>query len=265
MSTADDQGSSPSLFQPERQREIATYTLAQGRVGVAELSVRFNVTPETIRRDLSDLQRRRVLRRVHGGAVPWQTDSFEPLLSKRNDQHDGEKRRIARLAAEELPDTGTIIVDSGSTLSRFVQAIPRDSELRVVTNSLPAVQALSSYPELDVVVIGGRLRKNTMAMVDTQAVEAVQELNVDCLFISSDGASPDGGLTTPYRQEASLKRAMIRAARRVVALVDHSKFGHDHLSRFADWSDVDTLISTAELDPLAVAAIEARGTTVGLA
>jgi DeoR family fructose operon transcriptional repressor len=265
VSDAADDLASPALFQPERQREIAAYTLSEGRVGVAELAVRFNVTPETIRRDLSDLQRRRVLRRVHGGAVPFQEDAFEPLLSKRNDQHDGEKRRIARVAIDELPDGGTVIIDSGSTLTRFAEAIPRDVELRVVTNSLPTVQALSGYPDLDVVVIGGRLRKNTMAMVDTEAVETVQELNVDCLFISSDGASPDGGLTTPYRQEASLKRAMIRAARRVVALVDHSKFGHDHLSRFADWSEVDTLITTVELDPAIVAEIEARGTTVGLA
>jgi DeoR family transcriptional regulator, fructose operon transcriptional repressor len=254
-----------ALFQSQRQREIAAMTIEAGRVEVADLAHRFGVTTETIRRDLSELQSLRIVRRVHGGATPWETTGFEPLISVRNDQHDEEKRRLAAAAVRELPDTGSVIVDSGSTTGRFIDVIPVTTALRFVTNSLLIARSLSERTEADVVVLGGKVRKNTMAMVDTQAVEAVEPLAVDTLFISTDAASAASGLTTPYREEAALKKAMIRAARRVVALVDHSKFGHDQFIRFAEWSDIDVLITNHETDPGQVAQIESTGTTVVLA
>lgn len=255
----------PALFQTERQREIVALTSQTGRVEVAELAERFGVTTETIRRDLSDLQRQKVVRRVHGGAIPWETTGFEPLLSVRADLRDDEKRRLAHAAVAELPDTGAIIIDSGSTLTRFAEAIPRSCSLRVVTNSLLTAQVLAGNDSTDVIVLGGKLRKNTLAMVDAEAAAAVQPLSVDTLFISSDGLSPERGLSTPYREEAALKQAMIRAAERVVALVDHSKIGQDHFIRFAAWSDVDVLVTNTEADAETVAVIESLGTTVVLA
>jgi DeoR family fructose operon transcriptional repressor len=251
-----------ALFQTERQREIVTLTLQHGRVEVSELATRFHVTTETIRRDLSELQDQRLLRRVHGGAVAWETSEFEPLLVVRSDQHDDEKRRIAKLAVSELPDSGNIIIDSGSTLGRFAEAVPSDAQLRVVTNSLPIAQTLAEHDAVEVIVIGGKVRKNTMAMVDAEAIARLDGLSVDTLFISTDGLSPDMGLTTPYRQEAGLKQAMIATARRVVALVDHSKFGKDQFIRFAQWSDIDVLITTTSADTEAIAKIESLGTTV---
>lgn len=255
----------PSLFQTERQREIVGLTLQVGRVEVAELAERFGVTTETIRRDLSDLQSQRVVRRVHGGAVPWETAAFEPLLSVRADLRDAEKRRIARRALDELPETGSVIIDSGSTLTRFAEAIPADCSLRIVTNSLQTAQQLADHESTDVIVIGGKVRKNTLAMVDAEAVASVAPMTVDTLFISCDGLSPEIGLTTPYREEAALKRAMIRSARRVVALVDHSKVGDEHFIRFAEWTDIDVLVTNTEVEPETVERIEARGTTVLLA
>lgn len=253
------------LFQSERQRAIVAVALLDGRVEVADLAERFGVTTETIRRDLSDLQKQRVVRRVHGGAVPWETGGFEPLLWVRADQHDTEKRRIARRALDELPEAGSIIIDSGSTLTRFAEAIPVDCVLRIVTNSLPTAQRLADHESTDVIVIGGKVRKSTLAMVDAAAVAAVGPLHVDTLFISSDGLSADIGLTTSDREEAALKQAMIRAAKRVVALVDHSKVGHDHFIRFAEWADIDVLVTNTEVDPTVIDRVEALGTTVLLA
>lgn len=250
------------LFQTERQREIVGLTAAAGRVEVSELAARFGVTTETIRRDLSELQEQRLLRRVHGGAVAWETSAFEPLLVVREDQHDEEKRRIAKLAVAELPDTGTIIIDSGSTLGRFAEAVPSDTKLRIVTNSLPIAQTLAGHDAAEVIVIGGKVRKNTMAMVDADAVAALEPFTVDTLFISTDGLTPEMGLTTPYRQEARLKQAMIASARRVVALVDPSKFGQNQFVRFAEWSEVDVLVTTSDADAETIASIEALGTTV---
>lgn len=253
---------SPHLFQSERQREITSLAIAHGRVEVADLAQRFGVTTETIRRDLSELQEHRLVRRVHGGATPWETSGFEPLLSVRNDQHDAEKRRLAIAAIRELPESGAVIIDSGSTLSTFANAIPPETDLRIVTNSLLIAQVLAERSQADVIVLGGKVRKNTMAMVDSEAIAALEPLTVDTLFISCDGLAPTVGLTTPYREEAALKQAMIASAGRVVALVDHSKFGQEHFTRFAAWSDVDVLITNVEADRTAIDAIEAAGTTV---
>ena len=253
------------MFQSERQREIASLTRRTGRVEVAELADRFGVTTETVRRDLSELQAHHVVRRVHGGAVPWEKSGFEPLLSVRNQKNDGEKRRLADAALGELPDSGSIIIDSGSTLLRLAAAIPPSCELRIVTNSLEIAQVLADHDKGDVVVLGGKVRKNTLAMVDASVVAAVEPIHVDTLFISCDGLTAETGLTTPYREEAAVKSAMIRAARRVVALVDHSKVGRDHFIRFAPWSDIDVLVTNTEVDPDVVAAIEASGTSVLLA
>jgi len=160
---ANQSASTPptALFQTERQREIVTLTLQHGRVEVSELAHRFSVTTETIRRDLSELQDQRLLRRVHGGAVAWETSEFEPLLVVRTDQHDDEKRRMAKLAINELPDTGTVIIDSGSTLGRFAEAVPSDVALRIVTNSLPIAQTLAEHDDAEVIVIGGKVRAPT--------------------------------------------------------------------------------------------------------
>ena len=113
-------------------------------------------------------------------------------------------------------------------------------------------------------MIGGRVLKNTLAMVDSETVAAVSRMAVDTLFISADAATAATGLTTPYREEAALKSAMIAAAKRVVALVDHSKFGDDEFIRFASWDDVDVLITNHELDAGIVGAVEQTGTIVAL-
>ena len=250
------------LFQSERHQEIVTLAITNRRVEVADLAQRFNVTTETIRRDLSELQAHRLVRRVHGGATPWETAGFEPLVLKRGDQHDAEKQRIAAAAIKELPDNGSVIIDSGSTAGRFVDAIPADTNLRFVTNSLLISQTLSERTDADVIVIGGKVRKNTLAMVDASAVESIEPIHVDTVFMSADAASAIAGLTTPYREEAAWKRAIIRSARRVVMLLDHSKFDHEQFIRFALWSDIDVLVTNAETDPEQLAVIEASGTTV---
>ena len=251
-----------TMFQTERHREIVTLARRYGRVDVAKLADTFRVTTETIRRDLSDLQGQRLLRRVHGGAILWETSGFEPQLSVRSDQQVAEKRRIARLAVQELPDSGTIIIDSGSTLTPFAESIPKDRELQVVTNSLITAQALAKKESLNVVVLGGSVRKNTFAMVDPETVASVNDLAVDTLFISGDGMSVERGLTTPYRGEATLKQAMIASAVRVVALVDFSKMDKNHTIRFAQWGAIDVLITDDRASDEVVARLQALGPTV---
>lgn len=262
MPEATERAARPGMFPPQRQEEILRLTRAHGKVDVAELAAGFDVTTETVRRDLSDLQRRRLVRRVHGGAIPWEEGRFEPLLADRDTQCVEEKRRIAEVAVGELPPEGVVLLDSGSTTARLAERLPTDSRLRVVTNSLVIAQLLADHEDVDVVVLGGALDRNTRATVDGQTVAEIRDMGVDAVVLGTDGVSVDRGLTTPYRAQAEVKRAMVEAARRVVLVADHTKIGNDQFLRFAPCSRIDTLVTDRGVDDATAAGLEATGMTV---
>lgn len=236
--------------------------LRNGSVDVTALSRHFDVTTETIRRDLSDLQDRNQVRRVHGGAVPVQRQAFEPMIEARDTLNTAEKHDIAKLAVTQVPERGSVIVDSGSTLRRLAEIFPADSTVQVITNSLMTGVALAQRGVKELTVLGGTVRTNTLAMVDASVVEAVRRLKVDVLFISCDGLSLDRGLTTPYREESLVKRAMIESARWVVVLVDASKFGNDQTFGYAGFDDIDVLITDSRASDDHVKHIESMGVEV---
>lgn len=252
MTTSDTGG--PKL-QHHRQREIYMLALKEGSVDVADLARRFEVTTETIRRDLSDLQQRDLVWRVHGGAVPVERHNHEPMVDARDMQNAAEKLRIGRAAITEVPEHGSVIIDSGSTGQRFAEVFPVDRTVHVLTNSLITAATLARRGVAQLTVLGGGVRTNTFAMVDSSTVDAVRSLRVDVLFISCDGLSFQRGLTTPYRDEALLKRAMIESARRVVAIADQSKLGNDQLFGYAALREIDVLITDSRADDDAVAVL----------
>ena len=245
MTTTEGSG---TRLQHHRQREIYVLALKQGSVDVAELARRFDVTTETIRRDLSDLQQRQLLRRVHGGAVPLERHHHEPMVDLRDMQNAAEKLRIGRDAIREVPEDGSVIIDSGSTGQRLAEVFPTDRRVHVVTNSLLTAATLVRRGVAELTVLPGGVRTNTFAMVDASTVEALRGLRVDVLFISCDGLSFQRGLTTPYRDESLVKRAMIESARRVVAIVDQSKFGNDQIFSYAALDEIDVLVTDTRAD-----------------
>jgi DeoR family fructose operon transcriptional repressor len=234
-------------------------------VEVAALAEELGVTTETVRRDLTTLERHALLRRVHGGAIPIERLGFEPALAARDSVLTAEKERIARLALAELPDEGTILLDAGTTTARLADALPPDRELVVLTNSLPIAMSLSVRPNLTVLMLGGRVRGRTQAAVDAWALQALADSYVDVAFIGTNGISLERGLTTPDTTESAVKRAMIRAARRSVVLADHTKVGQDHLSRFATLDEIDTIITDAAVDGQVADELRAQGPRVLLA
>jgi DeoR family fructose operon transcriptional repressor len=252
------------MYQEERQAVILDRARSQGRVDVAELAADFDVTPETVRRDLSALERHGFLRRVHGGAIPVERLGFEPELQTRDATMAAEKDRIARAAVAELPAEGAILLDAGSTTARLADLLPLDRELTVVTNALPIGMALSARPNLTVLTVGGRIRGRTLAMVDQWALRVLSETYVDVAFLGTNGVSVQRGLTTPDVAEAATKRAMMRAARRVVVLADHTKVGNDCFARFGELEDVDTLICDDGLDIELAGDLQAAGPRVVL-
>ncbi|GAA3254900.1 DeoR/GlpR family DNA-binding transcription regulator [Dactylosporangium siamense] len=250
------------MYAEERQQEILRIARAKGRVEVAGLADELNVTTETIRRDLTMLERAGVLRRVHGGAIPVERIGFEPALATRDAVLIEEKERIAKVALAEVPEEGAIILDAGTTTARLASLLPADRELTVVVNSPVIATTLGVRPNLNVLLLGGRVRGKTLATVDDWSLRPLADLYVDVAFVGTNGISVERGLTTPDPAEAAVKRAMIRAARRTVLLADHTKLGNDYLARFGELADLDLLITDTVADSDLVGDLEAAGVRV---
>ncbi|MGW2976726.1 DeoR/GlpR family DNA-binding transcription regulator [Streptomyces humidus] len=250
------------MYAPERQQEILRLARDGGRVDVLSLAEEFQVTAETIRRDLKALDRAGLVRRVHGGAIPAGRLDFEPDLAEREGTSADEKDRIAKAALTELPSEGTMILDAGTTVARLAAALPLEAELTVVTHSLPIAARLADHPGIQLHLIGGRVRHRTRAAVDAWALRAYGEIRADVVFLAANGFSAEHGLTTPDLAEAAVKRAAVASARRVVLLADSAKYGQEHFARFGDLGDVDLLITDSALSPDDAAAIERGGTEV---
>jgi DeoR family fructose operon transcriptional repressor len=246
----------------DRQHAIYMLALREGSVDVADLAERHGVTTETIRRDLSDLQSRQLLRRVHGGAMLVERMNHEPMIDARDMVNAEEKLRIATMAAAEVPERGSVVIDSGSTGLRLAEVFPVDRDVHVVTNSLRTALTLSRRGLRNLTVLGGTVRTNRHAMVDETTRAELQPMAIDVLFVGCDGLSFKHGLTTPYKEEYTIKRAMIERAARVVALVDASKFGNVQMFSFAAFEEIDTLITDARADPDAVEVLRSEGMSV---
>ena len=253
------------MYAEERQHAIAGIVAERGRVSVTEVAERFGVTTETVRRDLALLERAGVVRRVHGGAVPAGAalTLVETALGERRGTRIEAKRAIAAAAVDLLPGMdGSVILDGGSTTAALADALPPDRRLYVATNSVPIAARLSAVPGVALHVLGGRVRGITQTAVGAATIRAMADLRVDVAFLGANGISPGHGFSTPDEAEAATKRAMSRAAQRVIVLADSSKFGREHLVRFARVEDVDVLVTDGEADPGVVAELDTTGIEV---
>jgi DeoR family transcriptional regulator, fructose operon transcriptional repressor len=252
------------MLAEERKQDIALLVRQDGRGDVSDLAERFRVTPETIRRDLTDLERRNVLRRVHGGAIPIERFRAEPAVAEKAASMATEKAGIAEAAVSFLPQRGTVLLDAGTTTLALARVFP-DREIVVFTNALAVGLELSSRSHLQVHVIGGRVRGRTLAHVDAWALAQLAELRVDVALVGTNGLSVERGLSTPDPSEAAVKRAICLAGQQVVVLADHTKVGEDSAVRFATIDQVDVLVTDRGLDVVDREALEEAGVEVVLA
>ena len=250
------------MYAPERQQAILGRARTDGRVDVNSLADVFDVTPETIRRDLTGLERRGVLRRVHGGAIPVERLSIELAVDERFGINAAQKDRIAKAALDQLPDGGSIIIDAGTTTVRFAEMLPPERSFIVVTHALPIAGMLAERSNITLHLVGGQVRPGTLAAVGSWAERELAGVFADVAFVGTNGISPARGLTTPDIAEAAVKRALIRSARRTVVLADHSKFGRDEFAHVTDLSEVDTIITDSEVDADMAREIEDAGPEV---
>ncbi len=239
-----------TVYAEERQQAIADLIGRRGRMSVAALADRFGVTTETVRRDLALLERLGHVRRVHGGAIPFAALTVsEPALADREHSRADQKDRIAAAAAAYLPPSGgSVLFDAGTTTGRIVSALPTDTDLTVVTNSVPIAARLAALPSVALHLTGGRVRGVTQAAVGADALQFLDTLHVDVAFVGTNALTVEHGLSTPDADEAGVKRSIVRCAERVVVVADSSKIGRRNLLRFAPISAVDVLVTDSEIE-----------------
>ncbi|MBN9645107.1 DeoR/GlpR family DNA-binding transcription regulator [Corynebacterium mendelii] len=229
-------------YPTERRAELLRTLAAEGRIEVALAADRLGVTTETVRKDLTALESQGRLRRIHGGAVPVEKLNFEPDLSSRTAMSE-EKTRIAKAALDYLPSSGSVLLDAGTTTQALADAIGPDTHLRFYSNSVPVAFSLLKVPGVEVDLLGGTLRRTTVAAVGERICRMLDEINVDVVFLGTNGLSAARGLTTPNPEEAAVKRRMLATAETRILLTDHSKFGLVRGIRHAELRDIDIVIT----------------------
>jgi DeoR family transcriptional regulator, fructose operon transcriptional repressor len=252
------------VYAVERRQEIASLIDERGRGDVAELASRFGVTPETIRRDLTELEQRRFLRRVHGGAISIHRFRSEPAIAEKAAAMADEKAAIAAAAEAFIPEHGSVLIDAGTSTLALARIFP-DRELTVFTHSVAIALELASRRDLRLHVIGGRLRTRTLANVDDWALRQLAAIRVDVAFVGTNGFSVDRGLSTPDPAEAAVKHAICLAGAQTVVLADHSKLDQEAAVRFAAIDEFDVLVSDRGLADPDRRALDEAGVEVVLA
>jgi len=228
---------------------------SNGIVSVSELSKRLSTTEVTIRRDLSRLEQEGKLKRTHGGAIRNDQNGgryFEPLFSQLEIMNAELKTQITRKAFDLISDNTAIIIDSSSTAKLLCQLIRMNppAGLMVVTNSVRVVLDLSICDSVEVILIGGQVRSNLISCTGPLTDLILDQLRVDKAFIGINGIDLKADvLTTPNISEAAIKASMMKCAREVIILADHTKFNKTYLSRVCNATDVDTVITDNLVDP----------------
>ncbi|MBW5447537.1 DeoR family transcriptional regulator [Cohnella sp. CFH 77786] len=253
------------LFEEERKRQIAGYVQERGRASVPELAERFQVSESTVRRDLRDLEDAKQLRRTHGGAVALQQDGPEPSFVEKEDRFRAQKEAVAKQAVSFIEEGDTVFLDSGTTTYYLAKLLKSFQKLTVVTNSNMVAQELSQVKQLHLLLTGGTLRHETQAMVGPLADRAIGSLKVDKLFLAINAIDAESGLTTPNLTEAETKRSMMRSARQVILVTDHSKFGKVSFAKVADLSEIHHCVVDDEVAREVVQEMEAEGIKVTIA
>jgi DeoR/GlpR family transcriptional regulator of sugar metabolism len=233
----------------QRQELIAHAVDEHGGIRVSELVAELGVSDMTIRRDIEVLARKGLVRKVHGGATRADRSADEPGFTAKSEMNPLQKSEIARTTASLISAGSSVAVSAGTTAYAVAQDLRGIKRLTVVTNSPRVAELLYEPDDQDrVVVLTGGIRTPSDALVGPVANEMLGTMHVDTLILGVHGIDIEAGLTTPNLQEAQTNRALIKAAKRVVVVADHTKWGIIGLVTIATLDKVHTLVTDAELD-----------------
>ena len=230
------------MFLSPRHKEILDIARIQGKVLVEDLAGRFEITPQTIRKDLNDLCEKKLLNRIHGGAVfPSGTENMQ--YEQRRQIASGEKDAIGRAAARLIPDNASLFVNIGTTTESVSQGLLDHGRLMIITNNINVANRLRVYPQFEVVIAGGVVRGTDGGIVGEAAVDFIRQFKVDYAVIGASAIDDDGALLDYDFREVKVAQAIIANARHVILVADSTKFERTAPVRIAHISQVHTFVT----------------------
>lgn len=234
----------------QRRKMILQMLAEKGEVYVLELSELFKVSAVTIRNDLEQLEQKNMLLRARGGAIRLESNvGVDQHLSEKTRLNYQKKARIGKKAASLILGNDTIIVDSGTTTAELVKNLPADKELTVITNAINIANHLLSKPNVNIIMLGGYLRKNSFSLIGPLAESSMKNFYVDKVFLGVDGFDTRVGIYTPNIEEAHLNQMMINNSREVILLADSTKFKRKSLTFICALDRIDTVITDDGIAP----------------
>ncbi len=247
---------------PERQKQILSLLVKQGRLSVAEIVEQFSVSEATARRDLESLASEGKVQRVHGGAIAAEQAPPElPILERENEQAD-EKIRIGRATAELIADNETVFLGSGTTVLETAKNLRDRKNLTVITNSLPVLNALAGLKEITVISLGGMLRDSELSFIGHITEQALAEVRVDKVIVGTRGISLEHGLTNDYLQETLTDRAILKIGLEVIIVADHTKVNRVATALLAPLDNMQTFVTDSKADKKFIQALKKQGIEV---
>lgn len=255
-------------MQAERHRQILAYINQHQQISVAQVCEMFGVSEMTARRDLRELDREGLLRRVHGGAMNGLGRSYEPPYLMRSTYNAEVKRAIGEYAASLIEDGDSIALDVGTTTLEIARALEGKRNLTVLTASLPiANEIVSRFPldsEIRLILTGGIVRAGELSMVGQFPAHFYSEIHVDKAFLGMGGISLDDGLTEYNLEDALVKKSLIKSAQQTILVVDGSKFGRTTFASVAPLSAIDRLITDSSVPTDMLKILRSKGIEVHL-
>jgi len=248
----------------QRHKMILTELEKEGHVKVIDLSERLGVSTVTIRKDLAELEDKKMLFRSHGGVSLFSSLIGDRHIDEKAKIMVDEKNRIAEAANRLLERNDRIIIASGTTVLAFANKINFTEPLTIITSSVKVSLSLNYRPNIEVIQLGGSMRKSSASVVGPEAENFLNELSCNKLFMGIDGLDIDFGLTTSNIGEAHLNQVMMRAAQKIIILADSSKFGKRGFGKICNLNQVHQIITDANAHANTVQMIREKGIEVTL-
>ncbi|QIR25151.1 DeoR/GlpR transcriptional regulator [Enterobacter sp. SES19] len=250
------------MLTSQRKQLILEKLGAEGQVQSKALSILFDVSEDTIRRDLRELAAEGRLQRVHGGALPA-SSAIAPFAERQSVKMDA-KKRVARKGAQLISSGQVVIVDGGTTTSELITFLPPELRITVVTHSPSIALGLVDHPSIEVILIGGRLYKHSIVAVGAAAIEGIENIHADLFFMGVTGIHPEAGLTTGDFEEACIKRAFSGRAAETVVLASPEKINTASSFVIGDVSSVNTIVVEDNTAKDWIRAVSEKGVSVVL-
>ncbi|MCF6269958.1 MAG: DeoR/GlpR family DNA-binding transcription regulator [Melioribacteraceae bacterium] len=231
----------------DRRTKILDILEIDGQAKVPFLSKKFDVSEVTIRNDLEQLEQKGLLIRTRGGAFKAQKVGMDYNLATKREKNHKEKELIGKRASKLINNGETIILDSGTTTMQIAKNLSNVKNLTVISNALNVVSQLVNFPEVKVIVPGGRLRKESLSLIGHSAEEELKNYYCDKLFIGVDGIDASFGISTPNAEEAHLNRIMITIAKEVIVVADSSKFLKRSFAFISTMDKITSIITDSKI------------------